>query len=75
MISNNTFNQSNRIISITELSNLLSKSRVSLWRWERDGILPKSIKVNGSTLGWRQSVILEWLDTQDDTQDDTQEVA
>lgn len=65
MISNNTFIQSNRIISITELSNLLSKSRVSLWRWERDGILPKPLKVQGRTIGWRESVILEWLDTQE----------
>lgn len=60
-----TFTQSNRIISIIELSQLLSKSRVSLWRWERDGLLPKPIKVQGRTIGWRSSVILEWLETQE----------
>ncbi|WP_028868994.1 helix-turn-helix transcriptional regulator [Psychromonas arctica] len=65
MIQQSTFSQSNRIISITELSDLLSKSRVSLWRYERDGILPKPIKVQGRTLGWRESVILEWLETQE----------
>jgi prophage regulatory protein len=63
MFNKNTFTQSNRIISITELSQLLSKSRVSLWRWERDGVLPKPIKVQGRTIGWRESAILEWLDT------------
>ena len=60
-----TFTQSNRIISITELSQLLSKSRVSIWRWERDQILPKPIKVQGRTIGWRESSILEWLETQE----------
>jgi prophage regulatory protein len=60
-----TFTQSNRIISIIELSQLLSKSRVSIWRWERDGILPKPIKIQGRTLGWKESVIIEWLDNQE----------
>ena len=66
MITNTTsFTESNRVISITELSQLLSKSRVSLWRWQRDGVLPKPIKVQGKTLGWRKAVILEWLETQE----------
>lgn len=65
MASPVTFTQSNRIISIIELSQLLSKSRVSIWRWERDGILPKPIKVQGRTIGWRESIILEWLETQE----------
>ena len=65
MVSAVTFSQSNRIVSIIELSELLSKSRVSIWRWERDGILPKPIKVQGRTLGWRESTILEWLETQE----------
>lgn len=65
MVLPNTFTQSNRIISITELSQLLSKSRISLWRYERDGVLPKSIKIQGRTLGWRESAILEWLENQE----------
>ena len=65
MQKTNSFNQSNRIISITELSKLLGKSRVSIWRWERDGILPKSLKIKNKTLGWTTSVILEWLETQE----------
>jgi len=54
--------QSNRIVSINELSRLLSKSRVSIWRWERAGILPRPIKIAGRTLGWKESTIIEWLD-------------
>lgn len=61
------FTQSNRIISIIELSKLLSKSRVSIWRWERDGILPKSIKIAGRTLGWKESTIVKWLEAQEVT--------
>jgi len=65
MKQQNQFTTTNRIVSIQELSQLLSKSRVSLWRWERDGILPKSIKIQGRTLGWKESVILEWLSAQE----------
>lgn len=65
MINKVTFTQSNRIVSISELSQLLSKSRISLWRWQRDGILPKPIKVQGRTIGWRESTILEWLEAQE----------
>lgn len=67
MTNQTKFSQSNRIISIKELSNLLSKSRVTLWRWERDQILPKPIKVNFRVVGWRESVILEWLEMQEIT--------
>ncbi|MEL0630418.1 helix-turn-helix transcriptional regulator [Psychromonas aquatilis] len=66
MITNTTsFTESNRVISITELSQLLSKSRVSLWRWQRDGVLPLPIKIQGRTIGWRESAILEWLESQE----------
>ena len=57
--------QSNRIVTINELAKLLSKSRVSIWRWERDCILPPAIKVSGRTLGWKESTITEWLDNQE----------
>lgn len=65
MNKNIKFSSSNRIISINELSKLLDKSRVSIWRWQRKGILPNSIKVQGRTIGWRESKILEWLETQE----------
>ena len=61
MKSLNTFEQSNRLITISQLSLLLSKSRVTIWRWSKTGILPKPIMVNGKVLGWTQSVISEWL--------------
>lgn len=61
----NTPIQSNRIVSINELCQLLGKGRITIWRWEKNSILPKAIKVNGATLGWKESVILEWLDTQE----------
>jgi prophage regulatory protein len=57
-----TFTQSNRILSISALSSLLDKSRVSIWRWTKSGILPKPIMINGKTLGWKESVISQWLD-------------
>ena len=61
-MKNITFTQSNKILSITALSSLLNKSRVSIWRWTKSGILPKPIMINGKTLGWQESVISQWLD-------------
>ena len=57
--------QSNRIVTISELSKLLSKSRASIWRYQQKWLLPPSIKIAGRTLGWKESVIAEWLDNQE----------
>jgi prophage regulatory protein len=57
--------QSSRIVTIGELSKILSKSRTSIWRWSKNNVLPKPLMVNGKTLGWKESTILEWLDNQE----------
>jgi prophage regulatory protein len=51
------------IISLQELANLVNKSKVTVWRWwAKDKILPQPILLNGKCLGWKTSVIEEWLD-------------
>ena len=37
-------------------------SNVSVWRWERDGIFPKRIKIGPNATGWIESEIDEWID-------------
>ncbi|NQY88363.1 MAG: AlpA family transcriptional regulator [Colwellia sp.] len=53
-----------KIYSLTDLSQLLQKSKVTIWRyWAKDKILPAPIQLNGRCLGWKQTVIEEWLDS------------
>lgn len=56
--------KSTPIISLQELANQVNKSKVTVWRWwAKDKILPEPIIINGRCLGWKQSVIEEWLDS------------
>ena len=49
-----------RIIRATELAERLSISRVTLWRWERAGRLPKKHVVGPNVTGWLEQEIDEW---------------
>jgi len=51
-----------QIMSLADLANLVKKSKVTIWRWwSKDKILPKPIMLNGKCLGWKVSVIEQWL--------------
>lgn len=52
-----------QLVSPSQLSEVLQRSRVTIWRWIKEGILPPPIKINGAVLGWKEDVINEWLDT------------
>jgi prophage regulatory protein len=52
----------NKIMTLTELAVLINKSKVTIWRyWRKDKILPPPILLNGKCLGWKTSVIEQWL--------------
>jgi|TARA_R110002074_G_scaffold383165_1_gene563363 prophage regulatory protein len=52
----------NKIMTLTELAVLINKSKVTIWRyWKKDKILPPPILINGKCLGWKTSVIEQWL--------------
>ena len=51
-----------QLVSPAQLSKVLQRSRVTVWRWIKEGILPPPIKINGTVLGWKADVINEWLD-------------
>ncbi len=54
----------NKLISLQELSELVNKSKVTVWRWwKKDKTLPEPIIINGRCIGWKKSTIEEWLDT------------
>lgn len=40
---------------------ILGISRVTLWRYMADGLMPSPVVVNGRTLGWKEEDIEGWL--------------
>ena len=55
---------SQKILSITEVCDLVGRNRRTLWAWVRDGVFPEPIKVHGKTVGWPESVYQNWLAAQ-----------
>jgi predicted DNA-binding transcriptional regulator AlpA len=51
----------NFIIRPTALSEMLSVSLTTLWRWEKLGRLPGRMHLGGRAVGWRYGDIEEWL--------------
>lgn len=52
---------STRILRAAELAERLGISRVSLWRWERQGRMPPKRIVGPNVIGWLESEIDEWM--------------
>ena len=50
-----------RIIRYPELFNKVPLSRSQIWRLEREGKFPKSIKIGANSKGWVESQIDDWL--------------
>ena len=52
-----------RIIRMTELVQLLGQSRSTINRKRKEGRFPKPIQLGGNSIGWRESVIENYLDS------------
>jgi len=52
-----------RIMRMKELTTLIGLSRPTLYEMMRDGIFPRPIHLGRRAVGWRESVINEWLET------------
>lgn len=50
-----------RILRANELAQRLGISRTTLWRWEREGLLPARRQVGPNVAGWISSEIEEWV--------------
>jgi prophage regulatory protein len=50
-----------RIIRIDEMLRLINRSRVTLYRWSRNGTFIKPIVHNNRTIGWAQGDYEAWL--------------
>ncbi len=60
-------NYSTRFLRTRNLSDLLGISRTTIWRWERDGVLPAARVIGGTAKrpmrGWLESDISDWLES------------
>lgn len=52
-----------QIYRTCELARRLGVARSTVWRWVRDGLLPKPIHIGPQVRGWRAREIDEWLNT------------
>ena len=60
-----------RVVRTTELAERLGISRITLWRWEREGRIPRKRKIGPNVVGWLASEIDAWWASQ--CQDDAEE--
>jgi predicted DNA-binding transcriptional regulator AlpA len=54
---------SERLLPRRELRSLVPVSDMTIWRWERGGVFPRHLSINGRNY-WRLSEISEWMDRQ-----------
>ena len=51
-------------IRIDDLASLLGVTKVTIWRWRKEGRLPAPIAVSPRIVGWKRETIEAWLDAQ-----------
>lgn len=60
-VSHTALQAGERIILSPELDRITGKSRVTRWRWMRDGLFPKPVKIGPNSVGWLASEVEAWL--------------
>jgi prophage regulatory protein len=50
-----------RVLRAAEMCARLGISRVTLWRWERAGLIPRKRKLGPNTIGWLEPEVEAWL--------------
>lgn len=56
-------NDSEMLLPRRRLRKLIPVSDMTIYRWERDGIFPKHLSINGRNY-WRLSEVRSWIDSQ-----------
>lgn len=59
-------NQKDRVINQGELAEFLGVTRVTVWKLEKSGDIPKRKKIPGTRGGWLLSDIIEWIRDRED---------
>lgn len=53
-----------KFIRINELATYLNISKVTVWRWRKEGRLPAACAISPRVVGWKRETIESWLDEQ-----------
>jgi predicted DNA-binding transcriptional regulator AlpA len=56
--------RSERLLPRRELRSLVPVSDMTIWRWERDGLFPRHLVINGRNY-WRLSELRKWVNRQE----------
>ena len=60
-------NSNDRILKVSEVSEILGRSPKTIWRWwAKVKVMPEPIKIMGRAVGWKESTINDWLDSLDE---------
>lgn len=51
-------------IRINDLAKQLDVTKVTIWRWRKEGRLPPATAISPKIVGWKRETIEEWLDEQ-----------
>ena len=50
------------LLTVKDVAELLSVARRTVWRWTREGKMPRPVKLTRRTVRWRASAIQSYLD-------------
>ena len=50
-----------KYVRAQELATMLAVHRTTLWRWVRDGHLPRPVQLGPNTVAWNSTQIDAWL--------------
>ncbi|MFN1513685.1 helix-turn-helix transcriptional regulator [Vibrio owensii] len=53
-----------KFIRINDLANQLDVTKVTIWRWRKEGRLPPATTISPRIVGWKCETIEAWLDEQ-----------
>ena len=52
-----------RIIKVKEVQSITGLSRTTIWREEQKSRFPKRVPLSSSSVGWRYSGVIEWINS------------
>lgn len=52
-----------RMLRIAEVLRITGVSTATLYRWIKDGHFPAPVKLGPNSVGWRASVVRNWIDS------------
>jgi prophage regulatory protein len=60
---------SEKLLRISDLCKWLNVSKSTIYKWVREGRFPKPILLGDNASRWRESLVVEWLDSRPTSND------